>query len=653
MLHNEQITIHRDMGIPLSDGTRLSAQVWMPEGCDTTPLPAILEYLPYRKSDGTAARDHGMHLHFAQHGYVCLRVDRRGCGDSDGVFDDEYSEQELSDGEEIINWIAAQPWCSGRVGIQGISWGGFNGLQLAMRRPPALKAVISIGTTVNRYTDDIHYKGGIQVSENIGWAATATSWNSMPPDPALRDNWRDLWMQRLESTPFLAQTWMQHKNRDDYWKHGSVCEDYNAIKAPVLVMGGLHDGYRNAMSELAENASAVVRAVVGPWNHKYPNISTISPAIDYLSEALRWWDHWLKDQDTGVQNDPQYRAYVMDSCTPDTALTHRDGQWISEETWPSAQVTKREFHLISESNPAKTVTTDLLCGQGCGEYFPFGFGPGELPDDQTADNSRALCLDLPEMDTTDILGAPQVTLTISADQARAQVFLRLCDQRPDGTSNLITMGMLNLRHHVNDSELSDLTPETPVTVTISLDQSAYRLPAGHHLRLAVSPSYWPYAWPEAKPVTLTIHQASLSLPCRNTLASKDEYNFASPIPMQARPLKTRREGEEEKTWKTDPISGDFTLTIRSGRNETEDLVHGLITGSEMSEIWTIHPDDPASARVELTWDRWLTRDGMTAHSTLTTKMSTTEDHFCIVQDFRALENGEEIFKREMKDDIPR
>ncbi|VAV88665.1 Mll5128 protein, partial [hydrothermal vent metagenome] len=244
--------IDPDMGIILPDGTRLSARVWMPQG--KGPLPAILEYLPYRKSDGTAARDHGMHLHFARAGYVCLRVDRRGCGDSEGLFDDEYSEEELNDGVDIINWIATQDWCDGNVGIQGISWGGFNGVQLAARRPEALKAVISIGTTVDRYHDDIHFKGGIQLGENIGWAATVMSWFAMPPDPAIvGDKWRDMWLNRLENTPFLAGIWTRHPTRDGYWKHGSICEDYSAIKAPVLVIGGLHDGYRNAMAAMVEN----------------------------------------------------------------------------------------------------------------------------------------------------------------------------------------------------------------------------------------------------------------------------------------------------------------------------------------------------------------------------------------------------------------
>jgi putative CocE/NonD family hydrolase len=146
--------------IPLSDGRRLSARIWMPDSARKKPAPAILEYLPYRKRDGTAQRDESTYPSFARAGYVGVRVDISGTGESDGDWDDEYSARELADGCEIIEWIASQPWCDGNLGMMGISWGGFNSLQIAALQPEALKAVISIGTTVDRYNDDIHYKNG-------------------------------------------------------------------------------------------------------------------------------------------------------------------------------------------------------------------------------------------------------------------------------------------------------------------------------------------------------------------------------------------------------------------------------------------------------------------------------------------------------------
>ena len=172
MSHLYEIKELPDMEIFMPDGCRLSARVWMPENAQQHPVPAILEFLPYRKRDGTTARDCLTHPYFAKHGYACIRVDMRGNGDSEGVMEDEYTQQELEDAVATINWLATQNWCSGEVGMMGISWGGFNALQVAALQPKALKAIITLCSTVDRYADDIHYKGGCLLNENLGWGAT-------------------------------------------------------------------------------------------------------------------------------------------------------------------------------------------------------------------------------------------------------------------------------------------------------------------------------------------------------------------------------------------------------------------------------------------------------------------------------------------------
>ncbi len=218
------------------------------------PVPAILEHLPYRKNDGTVKRDTWTHPYLAGHGYACIRVDMRGNGDSNGLMDDEYTAQELQDACDVIAWAAAQPWCNGKVGMMGISWGGFNALQVAALRPPALKAIITLCSTDDRYADDIHYKGGLLLHENIGWGATMLSFSSRPPDPALvGKKWRRMWKERLDANPLLHARWMRHPTRDEYWKHGSVCENYSAIEAKVLAVGGWGDAYKNAVSRIVTN----------------------------------------------------------------------------------------------------------------------------------------------------------------------------------------------------------------------------------------------------------------------------------------------------------------------------------------------------------------------------------------------------------------
>jgi predicted acyl esterase len=649
--------IDRDFAVPLPDGTRLSAKVWMPEDAHDNPVPAILEYLPYRKTDGTLDRDHGMHPHFARHGYACLRVDRRGCGDSEGLFDDEYSEEELRDGEDIIAWIADQPWCTGAVGMQGISWGGFNGMQIAARRPEALKAVISIGTTVDRYHDDIHYKGGIQLSENVGWAATVLSWFSMPPDPELRPNWRDMWLERMENSPFLAERWIERSDRDEYWKHGSVCEDYDAIKAPVMVMGGLHDGYRNAMAAMAEHASCPVKAVLGPWSHKYPNITTIGPGLDYLDLALRWWDRWLKNVDTGVEDLPDYTAYVVDSCKPDPALNHRDGRWIGVPNWSSRENKINVLSLGSDGSLGSGgaldshLTQDLTCGESCGEFFPFGFGPGELPDDQTSDNSRGLSfVSEPLSEETTLLGAPSLDLKLSSDAAKAQIVVRLSDVRPDGTSMLISHGMLNLRHREGFERKVDLVPNETYEINVPLDQCAYRLPIGHRLCVSLSTSYWPFVWPEGRAFSLNITAGLLNLP----LCPVDvvEQSFPPPPPVETREVKLLNDVQETKTWST-LEDGTRVLTIVGDRGRRLDVESGIATDVWMQETWSIHPGNPDSAKVEIVWIRGFGRGNWRAHSKGSITMKGMADSFDVSQRLEAWDGDDPVFDKSWSASVPR
>ncbi|MCF8038905.1 MAG: CocE/NonD family hydrolase, partial [Desulfohalobiaceae bacterium] len=322
--------------IPMSDGCRLAARIWMPEDAGADPVPAILEYIPYRKNDLTAERDIPHHTYLAGHGYACVRVDLRGSGESDGVLKGEYLQQELDDGLEVLAWIAGQPWCTGRVGMIGISWGGFNGLQIAALQPPELFAVISICSTDDRYADDIHHMGGCLLGDNLSWASTMFSHNSCAPDPAVvGPRWRKMWMQRLEGSGLWLAKWLRHQRRDENWKHGSVCEDYRAIHCPVMAVSGWADGYTNAVFRLLANLKVPRKGLIGPWSHLYPHLGRPGPAIGFLQEELRWWDLWLKDRETGIMDEPMLRAWMQDSVPPTTSYEHRPGRWICEFEWPS------------------------------------------------------------------------------------------------------------------------------------------------------------------------------------------------------------------------------------------------------------------------------------------------------------------------------
>jgi uncharacterized protein len=651
---------HADMPIVMSDGCRLSARVWMPDDAEANPVPVILEHLPYRKRDGTVARDVLTHSWFAGHGYVCIRTDMRGNGDSDGLMDDEYTAQELQDAVEVIEWAAQQPWCNGNVGMMGISWGGFNGLQVAALAPEPLKAVISICSTVDRYADDIHYKGGCMLGENFGWSNTMLAYSSRPPDVALVGNrWREMWMHRLENLQPDLSTWLRHQHRDEYWKHGSVCEDYSAIKAAVLSIGGWHDGYRNTISHLVKNLSSPVKGIVGPWIHKYPHFAAPTPAIGFLQEAKRWWDHWLKGRDTGVDKDPDYRAYLMDSVAPKRWVDARPGRWIAEQTWPADGISGEILHLSQGAALAKAPTDFCVqvssphdCGAAAGEYFPFAYAD-ELPGNQARDDAGSACFDSDELDAPmDIVGAPQISLRLSCDRPQGQVIVRLCDLRPDGTSAMITYGCLNLTHRDSHEHPAVIPVGDMMDISFALDQIAYRIPAGHRLRVAVSTNYWPLLWPSPETVGIMIEAGEITLPTR-PLAQGNEVTFEPPEAAPAWRAQELRKGSYSHACTRDAETGVVSTIITNDAGENRDQDHGLISGSLMRENWSIHPNDPTSASAMAEWEETGGREGQMWRTHVVAQMTADKTDFFFTATLKAYENDALVFERDYKDQVPR
>ncbi len=661
--------IHPHIEIPhqiivMSDGCQLSARIWMPEDAHERPVPAIVEHLPYRKRDGTIVRDQLTHPWFAANGYVSIRVDMRGNGDSQGLMLDEYIQQELDDACQVIAWAAKQPFCNGAVGMMGISWGGFNALQVAAMQPPALKAIITLCSTVDRFADDIHYKGGCLLGENIGWAANMLSYSSRPPDPALvGDQWQDLWMQRLENMPFLASTWLSHQHRDDYWKHGSVCEDYSSIQAAALSIGGWHDGYRNTISHLVSNLQSPVKGIVGPWIHKYPHYAAPQPAIGFLQEAKRWWDQWLKDEQTAVHDDAAYRVWLMDSIAPARWLPERPGRWIAESDWPSDNVEMQEWHFKENAcldiQPADeklhlAVNSRQTCGQAGGEYFPFMFGP-ELPDEQSLDDAQSIVFDSELLPATlDIVGAPEFNCSLTLQGTSGNCCVRLCDIRPDGQSALITMGVLNLSHHQSSEEPALLAAGQRLDVSFTLDQIAYRIPAGHRLRVAISSAYWPLIWPSQGQGGFHISAGALSIPCRKgTLADENECHFEVPESAPAWQATELRSSSSTRELEVDQATGVMRTLVVNDFGENKDADHGLISGSSMRECWSIHPDDPLSAEVTIDWQQNGGRDDWQWSTSVVVTQHCDATHFHISGYLRAMENDELVFEAEYVDSIRR
>ncbi|MDQ6900594.1 MAG: CocE/NonD family hydrolase, partial [Candidatus Dormibacteraeota bacterium] len=470
--------------IVLSDGCRLAARIWLPEDAVERPVPAILEYIPYRKNDATAARDAAMHPYFAEHGYAAVRVDIRGSGDSDGILRDEYLPQEQLDGLEVLRRLASQPWCTGRVGMIGKSWGGFNVLQIAAHDPPELGAVISVASTDDRYADDVHYMGGCLLAwDMLSWASTMLAYNARPPDPdVVGESWRAMWLDRLENTPPFVESWLAHQRRDEYWKQGSICEDYAAVRCPVYMAGGWADAYRNAILRFLATAPGPRKGLIGPWGHLYPHQGSPGPAIGFLREAVRWWDRWLKGIENGITEEPQLRVWMQEAVEPRAAYAHRDGRWLASPSWPAPGVAPRrlwlgEGALEASAEPPSQERQDwrgsLLVGSAAGTWCPWG-GETDFPTDQRVEDGLSLAFtSSPLEDRVEILGSPVLHVELAADRPVAMVAVRLCDVWPDGRSTLITRGLLNLTHRESHEQPSLLEPGRRYRVHVHLNAIAY------------------------------------------------------------------------------------------------------------------------------------------------------------------------------------
>jgi uncharacterized protein len=628
--------------IPLKDGTMLAARIWLPDDAEQNPVPAILEYLPYRKRDGTYERDALTHPYMAGHGYACVRVDIRGSGESGGLLFDEYAKQEQDDGVELIAWLATQPWCSGVVGMMGISWGGFNALQIAARRPPALKAIVTVCSTDDRYADDAHYMGGSLLTAGLEWASFFFGSMCLPPDPLLvGESWRPMWLQRLENVPLFFELWLQHQWRDAYWKHGSVCENYEAIECPVYAVGGWSDGYKNAIPRLLEHLKVPRKGLIGPWAHAYPHFALPGPQIGFLQEMLRWWDYWLKGVDTGVMDEPILRAWMTESTKPASHHEVLAGRWVAEPSWPSPGVTSRRLFLTDEGLrsdmaplTARAVCSPQTVGECCsGDWVPFGRGHDQAGD-QREDDRRSLVFETPPLDTSvEILGAPIVTLDVASDRPIANLVVRLCDVHPGGESLRVSYGVLNLAHRDGHERPAPMAVGEHYRVSVQLNDAGSMFPAGHKVRLALSTAYWPMIWPSPEQATLLILGGTLDLPVRPREA-KDTLVSPLPDPESAPPEKpTRRHRGDVRIERIDRI--------------------GLELGTESKSQYHVDEDNPLSAVAELRRTQTMSRDAWQIRIETWMRLSCTHNAFLLQASLRAWEGTNEVCHREWDRSIPR
>jgi hypothetical protein len=666
-LHENSDTATRDEWIELSDGCRLFARIVMPESADREPVPAVLEYLPYRLTDGTAYSDATHHPYFAQRGYASIRVDIRGTGNSDGILLDEYLPQEQFDACEVIAWIAGRPWCTGAVGMFGKSWGGFNGLQVAARRPPALKAVVSAYFTDDRYADDVHYMGGCVLGhEALSWGSYMLGINALPPDPEIvGERWREIWLERLVRTPFFVEEWVRHQRRDALWQQGSICEDYGAVQAAILLVGGWADGYTNAVDRALAGltrAGVPCRGLMGPWSHGWPEIADPGPRIGFLQECVRWWDRWLKGAANGAMDEPLLRAWIQDYTAPAGHHSFRPGRWVGETEWPSSRTSMHRWFVQADgglsTEPGKpgveSIVGSAIAGADAGAWCPYGLIT-DFPPDQRAEDGLSLSFTSEALNKPlEVLGAPVLSLHLIVDRPLALVAARLCDVASDGASLLVARGLLNLSHRAGHTDLRPMSIGEPTVVRVPLDFAGHSFAAGHRIRLSVSPTYWPFAWPSPQAVTLGVSVGSrtaVDLPVRPPGVSEPPVAEFLPPEATAPPP-----GHVElRPWRTqtrDLATGRITLDVGAVERTRLDR-DGLEFGEELNRRYEIYDGEPLSALVECRGDHFLARRGWRISIRVRTTMSSTAESFLITSEVDAFEGDVRVHARRSNVSIPR
>ena len=560
----------QDVSLTMRDGVRIATTLHLPDG--DGPWPALVEALPYRKDDLTAGYRAEYQRLAEEFGYLVCRVDVRGTGSSEGTPVGEYTQAELDDVAEVIGWLAAQPWSNGNVGMYGTSWSGFNSLQVAMLRPPALKAICSIFASDDRYADDVHFFGGVKKQlDLVDWPIYMEAENALPPVPRVYgEGWREVWERRVTGyVPWLFD-WLEHQTYDDWWKHGSLIQDYGAIEAATMLVTGWADGYKNiALRGMAE-LRCPRRLLAGPWAHADVETSRPGPNIDLVPEMVRWWDRWLKGLDNGVDREPPIVVFMRRPTPPAADLATYRGEWRFEPGWPLERSREHPLVLADAGANRQGAGPDDLEVRGdvgwtawinCAGGMPWG-----QPQDQRPDEAFSLVYDWePLRDELEILGHPRVRARIRSSAPVAFLSAKLCDVHPDDTSQLVTRGILNLTHRRSRERPEALVPGETYEVELELEVTAWVFERGHRVRLDLAGTDWPTCFPPPGPVTLTVERSgtTLVLPTlEGPSPIAEKPSLPAPRKPQAANESARGDRLEELVWKIEhDVPGKRTRAV--------------------------------------------------------------------------------------------
>jgi putative CocE/NonD family hydrolase len=540
-------------------------------------------------------------------------------------------------------------------------------LQAAALQPPALRAVIAVCATDDRWATDAHWMGGCLLLENFTWGAMCMTLAAQPPDPVTRadaDAWRSDWLARLDAVQLLPARWMRHMTRDAYWRHGSVNTDWTRIRCPVYAVSGWADAYADAVPRLMAGLSSPRKGLIGPWAHLYPHEATPHPAIGFLQEAKRWWDRHLRGIDTGIDDEPMLRVWMQEhprqpgDRKPAAAQPWAPGRWVAEAEWPSQRITP-ESAALAPASPMPAGPTPQTVGGAAGPWCAFGIEVEPFPE-QTPDDSRSWCMESAALERRlEVMGAAVVELDLAVDRPAAFVVVRLCDVAPDGDTARVAYALLDLAQRRSDDERSAVTPGERMRARIELRHAAHSFAPGHRVRVAVSSTYWPVAWPSPEPVMLAIHGCALELPVRPADPHDVELAaFAAPESAATDPVEDSSPSTIVVRQETEP--GGIVVESTHIDHETDDTpitshfaALGLASGHGAVEILRIAPDDPISATIEIHHRTVLRRDAHEARVALELRARADGHAFTIEATLSAHEGESLLRSRSWRERVPR
>lgn len=631
--------------VRMKDGVRIATTLLKPQRqFPGEKFPVLIEMQPYRKDDLFLARDYALHSYFARNGYVVIKADVRGTGSSTGRLPDrEYSERELSDAVALVEHYAAEPWSTGAVGMFGISWSGFNALQTALRAPPALKAVLAAHASDDLFHDDVHFlDGNFHIDE---YELGIENDLSLPRSPDYRLD-AEYFRDRFNREPWFLRYKREQKD-GPFWRKESLLGQYERLKVPAFLIGGLLDGYRDTLAHALDFSAGPVFALLGPWNHAWPNNGDVCPCFEWRDDALRWWDFWLK----GVGSPPPLGELA--SFQRDSANT---GRWFSIP-WRSRQPKTVRYHFTSPFGLALqptldptevALTTEPAAGITTGYWW--GDETGDLREDaqlKTGFESEPLNAPL------SIIGTPVVRIRAASDQPWVHWAVQLEDRAPDGTLTLITGAVLNSSQATSRQYPSSIPQNIFFDFKIPLHFTTWTFQPGHRIRLSISHAQFPMVWsaPHLTRSRVDLRASNLELPLLPPEAVLSHNYEDAPGPIDSYPgleaelwrwphthtVTREPNGISRVVWKADKI---FRLDGQdySFFEETEYSTHSRTPKDAQFNGRAGHRVQIGARRIEVLTD---------------IDVSATETDFKIIFSRTAIENGRTLKQKTWRETVPR